>query len=211
MFRTKDNTYIQFIGDSITDAYPGFSTSVAQKLYVDYSIVSLCGISLVDKWGWYKMPEGAPSRFGMESIYFSIQNPQEAILPIKYDFKNSRIPDAFVIFLGTNDYITSAKDKESGNCDFFANKYYEFVEKIKERFGEKIFFIMQTHRNNDEVRKEAIKQAFELIKSNTQNAYLLNCYEWDIELLSDGVHPSINGYNTMIEKITLFIKEKMHL
>lgn len=210
LFRTKDNTYIQFIGDSITDAYPGFSSLVAKNLNVDYSTVSLCGISLVDKWGWYKLPEGAASRYGMESIYFKIQNPIEALSPMEYEFKNCRTPDAFVIFLGTNDYITSEKDKEKGNCDFFADRYYEFVKKIKERFGEKPFFIMQTHRNNDEIRKEAINQAFELIKSNTEKAYLLNCYEWDIELLSDGVHPSANGYNTMAEYVTSFIKEKIN-
>lgn len=211
IFATKDNTYIQFIGDSITDAYPGFSTAVADELMVDYSIVSLCGISLVDKWGWYKLPEGAEYRHGMETTYFSLQNLQETLSPAEYDFKVSRVPDAFVVFLGTNDYISTVADKEKGNIEIFAEKYCAFLNKIRIHFGDKPFFILQAHRSNDTIRIEAINKAFELFKQTYSPVYLLDCNNWNVELLSDNVHPSDNGYKAMTSKIALFIKEKLEL
>lgn len=208
IFRTKDNLYIQFIGDSITDAYPGYATVVANNLGADYSIVSLCGISLVDKWGWYKLLEGASERIGMESTYFSLQNPQEAVTPARYNFEKCRVPDAFVIYLGTNDYISQKEHKDSGNSKVFAEKYFAFVGKIKERFGEKPIFILQNHRK-DIIRTEAINNAFEKMKNKYKFMYLLDCYNWDVELMSDGVHPSHNGYKTMAEKVTEFISDKI--
>jgi len=208
IFRTKDNLYIQFIGDSITDAYPGYATKVAENLNADYSIVSLGGISLVDKWGWYKLIEGADERIGMESTYFSLQNPQEAVNPSKYNFEKSRVPDAFVIYLGTNDYISQKEHKDAGNSKIFAEKYYSFVGKIKDRFGEKPIFILQNHRK-DIIRTEAINNAFEKMKNKYKYVYLLDCYNWDVELISDGVHPSRNGYETMAEKVTEYISDKI--
>lgn len=208
LFRTKDNTYIQFIGDSITDAYPGYATTVANNLGVDYSIVSLCGISLVDKWGWYKLIDGANERIGMETTYFSLQNPQEVINPASYNFEQCRVPDAFVIYLGTNDYISHKEQKDAGNSKFFAERYYNFISKIESRFGEKPVFILQNHRK-DTIRTDAINSAYNKMKSRYNYIYLLDCYNWDIELTSDGVHPSQNGYRTMAEKVTEFINDKI--
>lgn len=208
IFRTKDNLYIQFIGDSITDAYPGYATRVAENLCADYSIVSLCGIALVDKWGWYRLIDGANERIGMESTYFSLQNPQEAVNPSKYNFEKYRVPDAFVIYLGTNDYISQKEHKDAGNSKIFADKYFDFVGKIKARFGEKPIFILQNHRK-EVIRTEAINNAYEKMRNKYKFVYLLDCYNWDVELVSDGVHPSQNGYKTMAEKVTDFISDKL--
>ena len=208
IFRTKDNLYIQFIGDSITDAYPGYASVVANNLCADYSIVSLCGIALVDKWGWYKLIDGAEERIGMESTYFSLENPQEAVVLSKYNFEKCRVPDAFVIYLGTNDYISQKEHKDAGNSKIFADKYFDFVGKIKARFGEKPVFILQNHRK-DIIRTEAINNAYEKMKNKYKSVYLLDCYNWDVELVSDGVHPSQNGYKTMAEKVTEFVSDKV--
>lgn len=207
LFKTDNNKYIQFIGDSITDAYPGFSTTVANNLGVDYSIVSLCGIALVNKWGWYKLIDGATERIGMESTYFSLNNPQEVICPPEYRFENCRIPDAFVIYLGTNDYISREEQKAEGNCEFFAKKYFNFISKIIKRFSNKPIFILQTHRD-DPVRKEAIDNAYRLMNKKFKNIYLLDCYNWEIELQSDGVHPTKNGYDVIAQRVTEYIKNK---
>ena len=207
LFRTDDNKYIQFIGDSITDAYPGFSTTVANNLGVDYSIVSLCGISLVNKWGWYKLLDGANERIGMESTYFSLNNPQEIICPPEYRFENCRIPDAFVVYLGTNDYISREEQKAEGNCEIFAKKYFDFIGEIRKRFGNKPICILQTHRQ-DPIRKEAIENAYKLMDTKFMNLHLLDCYNWGVELQSDGVHPTKNGYETLAEKVTEYIKNK---
>lgn len=208
LFKTNNNKYIQFIGDSITDAYPGFSTTVANNLGLDYSIVSLCGIALVNKWGWYKLIDGATERIGMESTYFSLNNPQEIICPPEYRFENCRIPDAFVIYLGTNDYISREEQKAKGNCEFFAKKYFAFISEIRKRFSNKPIFILQTHRD-DPIRKEAIDNAYNLINLKFTNVYLLDCYNWGIELQSDGVHPTKNGYDVIAERVTEYIRNKM--
>lgn len=206
--KTENNKYIQFIGDSITDAFPGFSTTVAENLGVDYSIVSLCGIALVNKWGWYKLIDGATERIGMESTYFSLNNPQEIICPSEYRFENCRVPDAFVIYLGTNDFISRVEQKEEGNCDIFAKKYFAFISEIRKRFGKKPIYILQTHRD-DPIRKEAIDKAYKFMNSRFTCIHLLDCYNWGIELQSDGVHPTKKGYETIAENVTEYIKKKM--
>lgn len=208
LFKTENNKYIQFIGDSITDAYPGFATVVANNLGVDYSIVSLCGISLVNKWGWYKLIDGATERIGMESTYFCLNNPQEIICPPEYRFENCRVPDAFVIYLGTNDYISREEHKNEGNCDVFARKYFEFIGEIRKRFGKRPIFILQTHRD-DPIRKEAIDKAYKLMDLKFTGVHLLDAYNWGVELQSDNVHPTKNGYETIAQKVTEYIKNKM--
>ena len=47
------------------------------------------------------------------------------------------------------------------------------------------------------------------MKNKYKFIYLLDCYNWDVELVSDGVHPSQNGYKTMAEKVTDFISDKL--
>ena len=52
VFKTENKKYIQFIGDSITYKYPGYSSVTGDILGVDYSVVAYCGMSLKDGWGW---------------------------------------------------------------------------------------------------------------------------------------------------------------
>jgi lysophospholipase L1-like esterase len=41
------------------------------------------------------------------------------------------------------------------------------------------------------------------------NVYLLDCYNWGIELHSDGVHPTKNGYDVIAERVAEYIRNKM--
>lgn len=205
VYRTPDRTYIQFIGDSITDACPGFATAAAKELGADYSIVSLCGIALTDGWGWYEPPAGAERRYGMESMYFGLETPSNTVSLTEYKFEYCRIPDAFVIFLGTNDYITCQEHKDAGNLDVFADKYFNFITRLRTHFPERpIFILHDIHKN--EFGSAAIEKAYALVSAAHKEVFLVDSDKWNVELSSDGVHPNDSGYSTMAKKTAAFLQ-----
>lgn len=204
VYRTPDRTYIQFIGDSITDAYPGFASATANELCADYSIVSVGGIALTDGWGWYEPPAGAEHRYGMESMYFKLETPSNNVSFTEYKFEYCRIPDALVIFIGTNDYITCQEHKDAGNLDVFADKYFNFITRLRTHFSEKPIFILRNIHKN-EFRSAAMEKAYELISAAHKEVYFVDSDKWNVEFSSDGVHPNDSGYSTMAKKNSRFL------
>lgn len=205
IFQIKNNYYIQFIGDSITDAYPGFSRKTAISLNADYSIVSACGMALVDRWGWYKLPENSEYRIGIETLYFSIGTHLQPKSLSKYRFEKCRTPDLFVIFVGTNDYINAAEQKIRGNLEVFAEKYLSFIGKIRGIFPEKPIVILNDI-NKNEYRMEAIERAVSCISKQHSNIYMIDSNDWNVETFENDVHPTENGYDTMAKELTKAIK-----
>lgn len=201
IFQIENNFYIQFIGDSITDAYPGFSRKTANNLDVDYSVVSACGMSLVDKWGWYKLPENSEYRIGIETLYFSIGTHLHPSSLSKYRFENCRTPDLFVIFVGTNDYVSTAEQKSRGNLEVFSEKYLSFIGRIRGIFPEKPIVILNDI-NKNEYRMEAIEKAVSCIAKQHSNIYMIDSNEWNVETFENDVHPTMNGYETMAKELT---------
>lgn len=205
VFKTKDNKYIQFIGDSITYKYPGYSSTTGDTLGVDYSVVAYCGMSLKDTWGWYKLPEGITARPGMESMYFKLERPHETINFTNYEFQFLRIPDALVIALGTNDYLNSQDEKAKGNIEVFVNAYFCFVEKLRQKYPNARVYILKPF-NESYCRNEAVTNAFMKIEKVLGNAELIDSINWDVEICSDGTHPTDLGYSQIAEHLSAVLK-----
>lgn len=200
VFKTEDKKYIQFIGDSITYKYPGYSSAAGDKLGIDYSVVAYCGMSLKDGWGWYKLPEGLSLRPGMESMYFKLERPHETVTFTDYNFDFLRVPDVLVIALGTNDYLNSAEEKEKGHIEAFVVSYLNFVKKLREKYPNAKVYILKTF-NESFCRNEAVTKAFCEISEKLGNAELIDSISWNVEICSDGTHPTDLGYSQIAEKL----------
>ncbi len=208
VFAPPKRPYIHTIGDSITYAYPGYSTTMAEKLGVDYSVVAMGGMALGDGWGWYPLPEGHSARVGMESNYFKLEFPHETTNFTDYKFEFCRQPDIVTVFLGTNDFLDNEANRESGNLNIFRTKYVAFLAKLREIYPKAKIYVFNA-LSETLFRREAIEKAFEEAKKNIDNIFFLNIHHWDIEISDDGTHPSLEGYKTLGIKLAEYLEKDL--
>ena len=207
IFKTENKKYIQFIGDSITYKYPGYSSATGDNLGVDYSVVAYCGMSLKDGWGWYKLPDGLTVRPGMESMYFKLERPHETVTFTDYNFDFLRVPDVLVIALGTNDYLNSAEEKENGHIEAFVASYLNFVKKLREKYKDAKVYVLKPF-NESFCRNEAVTKAFCEISKAIDNVELIDSISWNVEICSDGTHPTDLGYSQIAEHLSAVLSKE---
>lgn len=140
---------VEFVGDSITcgygnlsldaarpfysdeeDGYLAYGPRAARKLGVEYSIVSVSGITAVQHPGW-------PGQFPMEDLYrYTDRVLQEKLgqKPQEWDFA-AHHNDAVVLNLGTNDNYAILFGNDPAEEAAFGGKYLRFVREIRELNG----------------------------------------------------------------------------
>jgi hypothetical protein len=199
--------YVHFIGDSITHAYPGYASATGEALGVDYSVVAHPGMSLVDGWGWYTLAEGVTERVGMESNYFQLETPDVSSTFTPHSFTYDRKPDVIVIYLGVNDYLTEGSNFNEENPEIFAEKYVNFVQRLRELYPETPVVLLQCHLPDRTIRINAIADAYARMRENWDNVSLVDATSWNVDISSDGVHPSAEGYAQMAQRMTEILQE----
>ena len=204
---TETQLYVHFIGDSITHAYPGFASATGEALGVDYSVVAHPGMSLVDGWGWYTLMDGQEERIGMETNYFQLETPDVSSVFTPHSFTYGRKPDVIVIYLGVNDYLTEGPNFQEDHPQIFAEKYVNFVQRLREIYPEVPVVILQCHQAEKTIRIDAIADAHAQMSQLWDNVSLVDTYLWNVDISSDGVHPSAEGYAQMAERMTDILKE----
>lgn len=203
----KKEYYLQCIGDSISYPYTSYTYQLPQMMDWDYSLMSFCGIALRDTWGWYPMQEGATTRMGMESMYFNLEFPTDTMEYTPYDFKLGEHPDLIISFLGTNDYLNSAQDRET-NVDLFADTYVEFIGNIRKQHPDARIYIMQG-LTDIYCRREGIQAAADRAQQQYENVFLIPSDTWDIEISSDGTHPTEKGLFDLTIKLKAYFEENL--
>jgi hypothetical protein len=198
------------IGDSITQAFPGFSTTLGENWGGDYSIVAQGGMALCDGFGWYAIPEGMKDRVGMETNYFKLEYPFENINPDDYKFEYCRQPDVVTVFLGTNDFLDNPDHWANGNLDIFYPKYAAFLEKIRQHYPKARIYVFNA-LTDKMFRRRGIEKAFELASKTVDNIYLLNIQDWNIEVSDDGTHPTLLGYTDLGIKLAKYIRKDLNM
>jgi len=198
--------YIKFIGDSITNAYPGFVSTAAALLDCYYSCDSVGGMSLCDGWGW---PKEKSPKVGMESFYFRASRDQFDTDFEPYAFRFDQKPDALVVFLGTNDYLDCPEDKADGNVPYFARHYAAFIEKLASCYPSAAIYILEP-LSDKFCRQEGIEAAFTVMRKKlSHRVALIPCHAWGIELSPDGTHPSSRGYTDLGIKTANYLSGRL--
>lgn len=198
--RSPDRRYVHFIGDSITNCQPGFTLTLAEKTGWDHSNVSQGGMSLCDRFGWYTPPKWTDRRIGMETRYFQLEGVFDSARSTPYEFTYCRMPDDIVVFLGANDYLSTPEHRKSGNGEIFFCCYCRFLKKLRSHYPTSRIFIMKRLFDRGFCNAE-IDRVFKNAGRSDKNLFLLNSDDWNIELLSDNVHPTALGYRQLADRL----------
>lgn len=222
------DTYIEFIGDSITcgygidvpderhtfstgteNVYKAFSYKTADKLGADHSMVSYSGHGLISG---YTPDPNVPKLEELIQPYYDIfaysYNTFRGLKmeDRKWDFEAERKPDIIVINLGTNDdsYIQDDEDKRQA----FYKAYVEFLEKVHSLNPESkivaAFGLMGDRLYDTEV--EAVAAFKE--KSGFDKVYSVRLTPQDFEKYGYGAdwHPSAASHEVAARELSDFIR-----
>lgn len=218
--------YIQFIGDSISDAAASFSHRVGPELSWDFACSAVGGMSLRTGYGYTTFTADG-KLIGMEDAFFHLGYIRENMSgaeqldyannyfdensPWANKFKTGYYPDIVFIFLGTNDGLTSESQK-----DGFISSYKNFVEKLLNLYGKntKVFILhpLTLSPSDPEGWRYKIEDAAaeEIIKDYPENVTYIDgdtVKSWNIDISSDGTHPTTTGYDTMTVRISEYLKD----
>lgn len=239
--------YVQFIGDSITEASSSYSFTIPKEYGFDYSIIAYSGIALQNGAGWYYGSTGTiwkptstdvslisrEDQVGMESAYFSVKRPKEAYYldengNLKYnnpafDVAADNKPDVIVIGIGTNDsyYIRNNVSGVSGTD--FTKSYVDFVTNLNSFYPNAEIYILRQFNNvtnrdgvnlsadYDKLREATVNAVSELnTKAFADKVHYIDTTSWDVEISSDKVHPTANGYAYLRDKVYNEIKGSLN-
>ncbi len=187
--RTADKPfYIQFIGDSISDASASFAHNSADLLGWDYSVIAGDSIYSVDD-------------------YFTDE----------YNFTTDYTPDIVFIFLGTNDLSSSSTQTDIDNFvatykEFVANILAKYGS------GTKICAMQAISTSNasnmydtTHPRYVAIAQAATELESlygdnfNFIDAASVQSWNIDFNEATDATHPTDKGYATLTSNVAKYL------
>jgi len=195
---------------------------MADRLYKKFGCMS---IGMED--AFFKL--GIPSfgKYAIESThasYAEFEDIANNYFTTKYDFNNAtgKTPDIVFIFLGTNDLTATSSEAE---CATFVSTYKAFVAKIFETYGaDTEICIMQSlttvaglpsadtgYGLETNARVRAINTvATELITMYPDNVTFIDherILSWGVEIGTDNVHPTTNGYATLVTQVAEFLKD----
>ena len=220
--------YVQFIGDSITQNN-SYVPKVAQGANWDFSMTAQGAISL--RTGYGALAHFSPVmvsklgaekvKVGMEEAFFKLEIPTDSVgslteikkylkyhdEPEKFDyhFKTGYYPDIVFIFLGTNDGLDYPSEQD------FTNRYNTFVSRILEVYGKNTKVYLMQGLNGTEGKYHCISAAANKIMSNyPENVFFVDrttVDSWGVEMSTDNLHPSDNGYSTLANSIIDYLKK----
>ncbi len=192
-----DKTHVLFTGSSTTH-YWSYCKTASNKLGWDFSVVAQGGMALVDTWGWYKTPDGS-ARVGTETAFFKNEMPSYTTNLTDFDFKVGEHPDIIVGQLGTND-IGGGRNTDDASLKKFADTYTEFIGKVREKYPNCKFYIMQALVGPEE-RFRGIELAYKTASAKYKDVYIIPANTWDIEISDDGTHATNAGQQKLGEKL----------
>lgn len=182
--------YILFLGDSLTEANASHAFVIPKTIDCDYTVLAKGGMALRDKKGYYPLPEDRTEREGLEVAFFHYQAPAELGKRDEYSFENERQPESIVLNIGTNDALNAESEKQD-----FINHYVAFVKKLREIYPEaKIYAALPKADHESGWRLKIIEAAALETEKQVNNVQYVCSREWDVEISSDKVHLTDNGY-----------------
>ena len=205
--------YVEFVGDSISEYPTSFPFKTPEKLGIDAACYALSGIALKDTWGYYTaehLPGWNPNkRVGMESSFFYCEEANEKLKDFTpYEFGN-RIPDALVVFIGTNDKLN-----DTYTTELFTEVYTNFIAKVRCIYPSdttRLILCGALTESHTGFRISAIKAATEAVLAMDDNAMFVDLSQWDVEISQDGVHPTVKGYAQLTEGFAALLAQELGL
>lgn len=209
--KDADKQIIEFLGDSITSGYgnlitgaanasdlknqsatKAYSYLLANKLDMDYRIVSMSGIALGQRVGYPTFPEF----YSLESYHLDKEK--------KYTSSNPADVDVVVVNLGTNDASAGLyNEKDTQSVENYGKRYADLITNIGYRKDVKVVFISGVCWCHTQTAAYNAAKA-ELKKRGYNNTYVIDI----LSLQSGGGgHPSAEEHVEVADTLYKFFKD----
>lgn len=209
--KDADKQIIEFLGDSLTSGYgnlitgtanasdlknqsatKAYSYLLANKLDMDYRIVSMSGIALGLREGYPTFPEF----YSLESYHIDKEK--------KYASSNPADVDVVVVNLGTNDASDGLyNEKDPKSVENYGKRYADLITNIGYRKDVKVVFISGVCWCHTQTA------AYNVAKAELKERGYNNTYSIDIRTLQSGGggHPSAEEHVEVADTLYKFFKD----
>ena len=209
--KDADKNVIEFLGDSLTSGYgnlitgatnasdlknqsatKAYSYLLANKLDMDYRIVSMSGIALGLREGYPTFPEF----YSLESYHIDKEK--------KYASSNPADVDVVVVNLGTNDASDGLyNEKDPQSVENYGKRYADLITNIGYRKDVKVVFISGVCWCHTQTA------AYNTAKTELKSRGYNNIYSIDIRSLQSGGggHPSAEEHVEVADTLYKFFKD----
>ena len=209
--KDADKNVIEFLGDSLTSGYgnlitgatnasdlknqsatKAYSYLLANKLDMDYRIVSMSGIALGLREGYPTFPEF----YSLESYHIDKEK--------KYASSNPADVDVVVVNLGTNDASDGLyNEKDPQSVENYGKRYADLITNIGYRKDVKVVFISGVCWCHTQTA------AYNTAKTELKSRGYNNTYSIDIRSLQSGGggHPSAEEHVEVADTLYKFFKD----
>ena len=201
----QDKLLVEFVGDSITagaggaspNAINSYAAQAAELLGVDYTLIAIGGIALVDGWNG-----GNQGTAAMNQRYFW-QKPSAVEGNNGTWDTTTYTPDMVVINLGTNDVDMTLANPPVDPV-IFKDEYVEFVQKLRAAYGEETAIVMMIPLQG--YLSEQVQEAY--TELNDPYVYLVDATTWITSgELADVVHPNATGHANLAARLAPELRE----
>lgn len=213
---------MEIVGDSITcgygnlvkeptrhffssdeDAWQSYGALAARQLGLEWSCVSISGITAVRHPGW-------PGDYAMEELYGYTDRVCQTKLgmePERWDFSKNH-NDYVVVNLGTNDCFGILFSEAEGELERFADAYLAFLREIRAANGPETRIVCALGTMNYYLYHDIVR-AVEKFRRETGDSRV-----WTLRLRPihplDGLgadgHPALETHKKMADELTAFLK-----
>lgn len=193
--------HILFIGDSLTHSPYSHSVVLPRELDYDYTGVAQGGMSLMVGRGYLNLVHRAGFE-GMQVAFFKDRSPVEQGEMLDYDFSLAETPDFIIVNIGTNDHLT-----DDDYAIDFIKAYIEFIGKVHAMYpNAPMYLALPVADTEGGFRRNTIEKASKECEKLYKGVVYISSRNWNVEISSDGVHPTPEGYGTYAAELLKVLK-----